>query len=50
MGVVFSALLLVATQIVREKVPFKSAEKNLKDDYQTPADVVAAFLAPLQAR
>ena len=47
MGVVFSALLLVATQIVRESVPMKNAEKNLIDDYQIPKDVVAAFLKPL---
>ena len=47
MGVVFSALLLVATQIVRESVPMKNAEKNLIDDYQIPKDIVAAFLKPL---
>merc|ERR1711934_92611 len=50
LGLIFSALLLTAQQIVREKVPMKSAEKNLKDDFQLSTDVVAAFLKPLSAR
>ena len=50
MGVFVSALLLAATQIVRDKVPFKSAEKNLCDDFQIPKEVVSAFLTPLQQR
>ena len=47
---IFSGLLLAATQIVREKIPIKSADKSLRDDFKIPQEVVAAFLPPLQAR